>query len=517
MKFLCDQCKAKYQIADDKVAGKTVRMKCRKCGHVIEIRAAVTESSSASERPAAPTANSPLAARRPAPPQPRRDALTSAMQKNIASPDVDTSGGDPTAPDEWYVAINGVPVGPIGISELRRKSASGSVTDASLVWREGLEEWRPLRTITELAALVRDAASSLPPRAPSRPAPPPRASLRAPAPQPGPSIGGPAMRPPSPPARSNVIPLRSDRPAASVNVGGAAAAMTASPDPFATSPLPPVAADPFAMPPPAAMAAHVGGQFGASEQAPAYASAAADPFAIPPAPRVADVGRASMASIMVPAKKPFPWGPVSMLAAAIAFGITAGVVFFLKKDQPQIVIQTVPGPVQTVVGDPHGNVPLPATADTATPVASASGKASGGPIAAAGPRPSATASSGGAADLKGLGLGLGGTGPSGPAGSAAAGGSGPGGSLSEADVQRTVSSYTPGVKRKCWDTAPPGTTSVNVMANITVGGDGSVQGVSANGSDATVANCIQTQIRNWRFPATGGKSSVNVPFKFVRQ
>lgn len=514
MKFLCDQCKAKYQIADDKVAGKTVRMKCRKCGHVIEIRAAVTESSSASERPVAPSANSPLAARRPAPPQPRRDALTSAMQKNIASPDVDATGGDPTAPDEWYVAINGVPVGPIGISELRRKAASGSVTDASLVWREGLEEWRPLRTITELAALVRDGATSLPPRAPSRPAPPPRASLRAPAPQPGPAIGGPAMRPPSPPARSNVIPLRSDRPAASLNVGGAAAAITASPDPFATSPLPPIAADPFAAPPPAPVPSHLG----ATE---ASYPPAADPFAVAPAPTFApapDVGRASMASIMVPAKKPFPWGPVSMLAAAIAFGITAGVVFFLKKDQPQIVIQTVPGPVQTVVGDPHGNIPLPATTDTAAPVASASGKGSaGGAIAAAGPRPSATASSGGAADLKGLGLGLGGTGPSGPAGSAAAGGSGPGGSLSEADVQRTVSSYTPGVKRKCWDTAPPGTTSVNVMANITVGGDGSVQGVSANGSDSTVANCIQTQIRNWRFPATGGKSSVNVPFKFVRQ
>ena len=39
MKFLCDQCKAKYQIADEKVAGKTVRMKCRKCGHLIEVRA----------------------------------------------------------------------------------------------------------------------------------------------------------------------------------------------------------------------------------------------------------------------------------------------------------------------------------------------------------------------------------------------------------------------------------------------------------------------------------------------
>src|SRR5262245_52524141 len=37
MKFLCPSCKTKYQIADEKVAGRAVRMKCRKCGYVIPI------------------------------------------------------------------------------------------------------------------------------------------------------------------------------------------------------------------------------------------------------------------------------------------------------------------------------------------------------------------------------------------------------------------------------------------------------------------------------------------------
>ena len=37
MKFLCPSCKAKYQISDEKVAGRSVRMKCRKCGHVIQV------------------------------------------------------------------------------------------------------------------------------------------------------------------------------------------------------------------------------------------------------------------------------------------------------------------------------------------------------------------------------------------------------------------------------------------------------------------------------------------------
>ena len=206
MKFLCDQCKAKYQIADERVAGKTVRMKCRKCGYQIEVRAAVTESSvsrqqprtddrdatagraaalspqpgpSAGQKPAAPRAGAlatSLAAARPARGRRARaavgsssasherqgGALTGAFQKSIKDEEharaLDLR--EISASDEWYVAINGVPVGPIRIAEVRRKAATGAVTEDSLAWQEGLEEWRPVRTFAELAAIVREAAAS---------------------------------------------------------------------------------------------------------------------------------------------------------------------------------------------------------------------------------------------------------------------------------------------------------------------------------------------------------------------
>ncbi|MBM4359317.1 MAG: zinc-ribbon domain-containing protein [Deltaproteobacteria bacterium] len=38
MRFSCQNCSAKYQIADDKVGGKTIRMKCRKCGVSLQVR-----------------------------------------------------------------------------------------------------------------------------------------------------------------------------------------------------------------------------------------------------------------------------------------------------------------------------------------------------------------------------------------------------------------------------------------------------------------------------------------------
>ena len=37
MKITCGSCAAKYTVSDDKVQGKTVKVKCRKCGAVIVV------------------------------------------------------------------------------------------------------------------------------------------------------------------------------------------------------------------------------------------------------------------------------------------------------------------------------------------------------------------------------------------------------------------------------------------------------------------------------------------------
>lgn len=60
------------------------------------------------------------------------------------------------------MGINDVVVGPMRLSELRSKAASGAVHGESLVWRDGLEDWRPLRTIPELLAVIEEVASRRP-------------------------------------------------------------------------------------------------------------------------------------------------------------------------------------------------------------------------------------------------------------------------------------------------------------------------------------------------------------------
>jgi predicted Zn finger-like uncharacterized protein len=178
MKFVCSNCKAKYQIADEKILGRTLKMDCRRCNTAITIRGDLPQQADDVEMEAdAPVARAP--SRRPgaaaggssvgaAPSRPRSAATGSlAGHPSPSSLGADFRRGS-IAPesrpetrtsvlDQWHVAINDVPVGPMRREEVSRKIATGAVTAESLAWREGFDDWRPVRDIPELAALLRKA------------------------------------------------------------------------------------------------------------------------------------------------------------------------------------------------------------------------------------------------------------------------------------------------------------------------------------------------------------------------
>lgn len=66
MKFVCQNCKAKYQIDDEKVAGRQLKMKCRKCGHVIPISGMGLGGGATAPAPRPPSARTSLSAPQPA-------------------------------------------------------------------------------------------------------------------------------------------------------------------------------------------------------------------------------------------------------------------------------------------------------------------------------------------------------------------------------------------------------------------------------------------------------------------
>jgi predicted Zn finger-like uncharacterized protein len=594
VKFLCEQCKAKYQIADEKAVGKTVRMKCRKCGHLIEVRAAVTETSvsapferAALAPPPAPPANAnapvpavaafppaaalpnladpgppasatliaaaPIASA-PVKPVPRpASALEGAFKNAVQStqqepppapaaarhaaredePSTPFDMADLSSSDEWYVAINGVPVGPIRVAEVRRKAALGAVTEDSLVWQEGLDEWRPLRTFAELAASVREAMTRM-----SRPPP---GEIRASAPPPPParglrSTGAPVPSAPRalPPARASLGASSAPLPAPGSQTAAAARsnvvpimsrlATAEKLEPMFVHRASPVPGPPAPQPPPPAADA-------------VSPSIVPDPFAPGPAaasmsfPVAAALAPASPMSSAPPSAKPVSWMGRAFVMMACAFGITAALAMvdqlLLKRPPPSVSDTTNPTASVPAAGVPsaaptaaatatdaveHVN-PVPTAAPTHAPTARPT---PAGTAATAGAAAATTTSTGRSLDLHSLtqsGTGISPTDE--PASDAPK--STASGSLTEAQIAPVVGLHRPGVSRGCWDRNPTAKPAVNVTVTLTVTADGSPQNVSATGDDPSVAKCIENDVRNWKFPASGGGQKIAIPFKFVRQ
>lgn len=198
MKFLCGNCKAKYQIADEKVSGRTLRMKCRRCGHDILIDGHnMPQSTPSSPAPAPRRTGSSTVSVMPGPgrggssaqalparpgsaggslPRPGSgrskppSGLSADFRRHVAAPPEVPQRSAPY--DLWHVAIQDVPVGPMTRDELARKIDAGAVTPESLCWREGMDDWRPLGDLPELAQLLRR------PRDASRPRGEPARALR---------------------------------------------------------------------------------------------------------------------------------------------------------------------------------------------------------------------------------------------------------------------------------------------------------------------------------------------------
>ncbi len=672
MKFVCDNCKAKYQIGDDKVAGKTLRMKCRRCGHMIQVAATVTESSVSQKLPTEPAAGSVPAGSggmgsgmgplegpsedgativrpsplflfdhktaapippapapsvpgasgpgvpprpgagtgnipRPAgvgapiggaprivpparpslrnsnpPPQapmhsPSSPGLHSGFQAAVAAPVAQTSNAPGAAPlptEDWYVGVGGVPLGPVRLSIVREKAANGQVDQDSLVWREGFDEWLPIKSFPALSALVDEVKQQRISRT-SAPTPSPSAAMPSPlgfTPGPAPAVtSGSAPAAPqaaarnpfaSQPATSGSLAaaaraLAASAPATPSSAGGAPRLSTPSVPEAAPSipfdltrqssppppaPLAPIAIkDPFAPPhangaangtangaghavdvrpslaPPEAASTGMG--YGLTTTAAVSGSSAAT------APRLDTVPPSELAERKKKGVHPMVWAFVAMAAA---FGGVAAWALFLRK--PDIVY--VPKEGEVVATQPGGAAPPPpptgavpgstsgpevATSPTESAVAVA-GPNKGGPLP-----PGTTAKPGETAaplDTSGFGTG----GPSGPGTAATSGGSK--GALNESQLNGVVSSNSPRVRRKCWDPLVSGRSSnapnsVKVTATVKVGPSGAVKSVSTSGGNDQyypgLASCVQSTVSGWTFPASDEGGTVVVPFGFNAQ
>jgi len=69
---------------------------------------------------------------------------------------------------DWYHARGGQHVGPVSLAELTRRVGAGEVGSDDLVWREGMPDWQPVRTVSELAGALPMGPAAAAVRRPSR-------------------------------------------------------------------------------------------------------------------------------------------------------------------------------------------------------------------------------------------------------------------------------------------------------------------------------------------------------------
>jgi len=464
------------------------------------------------------------------------------------------------------VGVNGVPLGPIPVADLRELASAGHIDRKSLVWREGQAEWRPLGKFPFLARLLDEGsgAASRPASTEAEASPPP--AVRNPAVNNAAAnhsaangqltaSGFDPVRPadarPEKPSAWGDLDEDDDAEEQPTTVKGRVSVPAPAPGGRVSAPgapgLPPVPPPPVPKPDGGALGSVLGPA--SSTGAVSVPPSAADPVlgnglgaAVnalpaaddPDAQMLRDKGRNRTVLVAV------------AVAAAVA---VMAVAWHLMSSSPSSKNAQEPGHTSAATAEQQGQEkkaepPPPATPPAQTSPAPTAEAPSDAPIAqipeppaavAKAPTPSTspapTANAPGAAAPKpaapSLLSGLGTLQTPGPTAGAKSAGSGAaaGVGLDATAIQRTVRKYSPAVRQNCWQRAlnarAPGVpSSAKVTATITVDSSGKVQSVTAAGAPRGypgLAHCIEDAVRGWAFPRSMGETVTNVPFMFVGQ
>jgi predicted Zn finger-like uncharacterized protein len=210
MKFVCDRCQTKYSIADERVRGKVLKVKCKSCANVITVREARRPSAAG----LSPIAAAPVGRARSGPaaalsvpaeapeidsertqlamspfgadpfPEPFPDLLTpAAPPAPVRRPTGSLAAVEPEDQTQWYMALDGNRTGPFTKATLVDKLMPLAKGADVHIWNEKLDGWKPPTAVADIAAeIVRR-------RAPAPP-PPPLPGVRRPTPPPMPPMGG---------------------------------------------------------------------------------------------------------------------------------------------------------------------------------------------------------------------------------------------------------------------------------------------------------------------------------------
>ncbi len=235
MRFSCESCKDQLQIADERVRGKRLIVRCRRCGSKIGLADPSLANSAPrllerSPMPGPMRISLPGPAARPQ----TDDESTRAMDRDVLERALQASKADeapqngapatqrlhfpgpavPPEPIEWFAMIRGKQTGPLAPEELRARAHGGEIGPRTYLWREGMDAWQravDVPELSELLSLLPSAAARPPPPAPAAAlgtsGPLPQQSHARPAAVATPQPAGAANEPIQPPPQKDLPPL----------------------------------------------------------------------------------------------------------------------------------------------------------------------------------------------------------------------------------------------------------------------------------------------------------------------
>ncbi len=165
MQFVCNKCKAKYSISAERVQGRVLKIRCRECGEVIEVRgdglaagALLGEGGGRKKSQSSKdlSENYKISNLRD---RFKESFTAKGAGKLPSAPAVEPrpatkASGETRDPKRWYVSIRNQPVGPVSKTKVKGYLRRNELEATSLVWREGFDDWKPLEKCPELSDLL---------------------------------------------------------------------------------------------------------------------------------------------------------------------------------------------------------------------------------------------------------------------------------------------------------------------------------------------------------------------------
>jgi predicted Zn finger-like uncharacterized protein len=157
MKIACQSCQAKYTIADEKVLGRVVKIRCKKCSATIVINGNEVNDATANVGGVG-----------------NEDPTAVAPASQAGGYDYAAQQGE-----EWTVNVSDGDQRTMRTAEIVAQFKAGVINDETYCWKDGMNDWLPVREISELAAQCAPNQLQSPPQASAYGAPQPTAAAGA--------------------------------------------------------------------------------------------------------------------------------------------------------------------------------------------------------------------------------------------------------------------------------------------------------------------------------------------------